>query len=54
MHADESPRDAPTGLPSEEEPEPSPLGAPDPEAAPDSGEDAMPGIVKDGDQPDAG
>lgn len=54
MHADQDPSDAPTGLPSEEEPEPTPLGTPDPEDTPDTGEEAMPGIVTDGDPPDAG
>jgi len=54
METDPHPADAPTGLPSEDEPEPQPLGAPDPESAPDSGEDAMPGIVTEGEPPDAG
>ncbi len=47
--------DIPTGLPDEEEAaEPSPLGAPDEQPAPASGEEAMPGIVTGGDPPDAG
>jgi len=54
MDDDPKPADAPTGLPSEDEPEPTPLGAPDAEDAPETGEEAMPGIVTDGEPPDAG
>ena len=46
--------DAPSGLPSEDELEAPPLGAPDLDEAPATGEDAMPGIVTEGDPPDAG
>ena len=46
------PSDAPSGLP-DEEPESAPLGVPD-EPAPAPGEEAMPGIVTEGDPPDAG
>lgn len=44
----------PTGLPDEQEPEASPLGNPAPEDEPEPGEEAMPGIVTDGEPPDAG
>jgi len=54
MDDNPKPTDAPTGLPSEDEPEPRPLGAPDPDDAVDTGEEAMPGIVTDGEPPDAG
>lgn len=54
MDDDPKPPGAPTGLPSEDEPEPTPLGPPDPDDAPQSGPEAMPGIVIDGDPPDAG
>jgi len=54
MDDDSKPTDAPTGLPSEDELEPPPLGAPDPDDASETGEDAMPGIVTEGDPPNAG
>lgn len=54
MDDNPKPTDTPTGLPSEDEPEPRPLGAPDPDDAVDTGEEAMPGIVTDGEPPDAG
>jgi hypothetical protein len=54
MDDDAKPTDAPTGLPSEEEPEVQPLGAPDADDAAETGEEAMPGIVTDGEPPDAG
>jgi hypothetical protein len=51
MSSDES---APSGLPDDAD-EPDPLGAPDPDAdAPDTGEEAMPGIPTQGEPPDAG
>ncbi len=53
METDPNPADAPTGLPSADEPEPAPLGTPDPDDAPETGEDAMPGIVGDDDEPPA-
>lgn len=54
MEIDPNPADAPTGLPSEDEPEPPPLGAPDSDDVPATGEDAMPGIVTGDEPPDAG
>jgi hypothetical protein len=51
MPSDESP---PSGLPDDAD-EPAPLGAPDPDPdAPDTGEEAMPGIPTEGEPPDAG
>ncbi len=55
METTPDPEDAPTGLPSEDEPEAPPLGTPEPDDdASDTGADAMPGIVTDGDPPSAG
>ena len=54
MEATPKPDPAPTGLPNEDEPEVPPLGVPDLDDAPAPGPDAMPGIVTDGDPPDAG
>lgn len=54
METDQNPADEPSGLPSADEPEPPPLGAPDPDDAPKTGEDAMPGIVTDDEPPSAG
>lgn len=54
MHDDPKPEDAPTGLPDEAEPELEPLGTPAPDGEPEPGEEAMPGIVTDGDPPNAG
>lgn len=54
MVSDPERPDPPTGLPSEDEPEPAPLGTPDPEEVPEPGPGAMPGIVTEGDPPDAG
>lgn len=55
MDDDPKPDEVPTGLPSEDELEPPPLGAPDPDHdAPETGAEAMPGIVTEGDPPDAG
>lgn len=54
METDPSPDDAPTGLPSEDEPEPAPLGPAPDDDPPQTGEEAMPGIVTEGSPPDAG
>jgi len=54
METTPNPEDAPTGLPSEDEPEAPPLGTPEDDEAPTTGPDAMPGIVTDGDPPSAG
>ncbi|MCW3012349.1 MAG: hypothetical protein JWO90_2753 [Solirubrobacterales bacterium] len=43
--------DAPTGLPDEQEPEPTPLGGPDPQEGAEPGADAMPGIADDDGEP---
>ncbi len=45
--------DSPSGLP-DEEPEATPLGVPEDAPEPAPGEESMPGIVTDGDPPDAG
>ena len=52
-HADEP---APTGMPDDDAPEAEPLGNPDPDSddAPDSGEQAMPGIPSEGEPPTSG
>lgn len=54
METHPSPDDAPTGLPSQAEPEPTPLGPAEDDDAPQTGEEAMPGIVTEGEPPDAG
>jgi hypothetical protein len=49
------PNDMPTGMPSgSEEAEPEPLGPGDGDDAPEKGEDAMPGIPTEGDDPYSG
>lgn len=53
METDPNPADAVTGLPDADEPEPPPLGTPDPDDAPETGEEAMPGIVTDDEPPAA-
>jgi hypothetical protein len=46
------PNDTPTGMPAgEDAPEPEPLGTGDPDDEPDKGEEAMPGIPTEGDDP---
>ncbi|HEX8121657.1 MAG TPA: hypothetical protein VF549_10390 [Solirubrobacteraceae bacterium] len=46
------PNDMPSGMPAgEDDPEPEPLGAEDPSDEPEQGEDAMPGIPTEGDDP---
>lgn len=54
MDDDPKDPDAPTGLPEEGDLEPPPLGVPDPDAAKDTGTEAMPGIASDGDPPSSG
>jgi len=53
MDDDPKPTDVPTGMPSEEAPESPPLGTPEPDDAPQTGEEAMPGIVGDEEPPAA-
>ncbi len=50
-----APNDMPTGMPAgADEAEPEPLGNPAPDDEPDKGEDAMPGIPTEGDDPYSG
>ena len=51
MENQPDPTDVPTGLPDEAALEPPPLGAPERDDAPESGPDAMPGIITDREPP---
>lgn len=55
MENQPDPADAPSGLPDEAPQEPPPLGTPDPDRdeQEDTGDQAMPGIVSDGEPPAA-